>query len=106
MLVAYLRVRNFRFTHVANETSTANKWIGVRNKQNGVSPGFPDFLIIVSNHLCFIELKRQKKSWPTAEQLVWIESLNACGIAGQICKGYEAAKDFIEGMEKKYEKNK
>lgn len=102
-LVAYLRGRNLLFTHVANETGTSNKWIGVRNKQNGVSRGFPDFLIIVNNRLIAVELKRQKKAWPTPEQVAWLRALDACGIAGSVCKGYEAAKNFIEKKERQYE---
>lgn len=103
LLVAYLRIRNFRFTHVANETGTANKWIGVRNKQNGVSPGFPDFLIIVSNRLIAIELKRQRKAWATVAQVDWLDALNTCGIVGRVCKGYDVARLFIEEMEEKYD---
>lgn len=107
LLVAYLRLRNFTFTHVANETGTSNKWIGVRNKQNGVSPGFPDFLIVVNNRLIAIELKRQRKAWPTAEQIAWLAVLNACGIDSRVCKGFEIAKNFIEETEELYgSKNK
>lgn len=105
LLVAYLRVRGFKFTHVANETGTANKWIGVRNKQNGVSPGFPDFLVIIDNHLCVIELKRQKNSRPTSEQLIWLNALESCGIPSRVSKGFEAARDFIEEMEATYGQN-
>lgn len=102
LLVAYLRGRGLKFTHVANETGTSNKWIGVRNKRNGVSPGFPDFLIVIKDKLIAIELKRQKKSWPTSEQLDWLIALESCGIIGRVCKGFEVAKDFIEEMEGNY----
>lgn len=105
LLVAYLRVRGLKFTHVANETGTANKWIGVRNKQNGVSPGFPDFLVIVGGRLIAIELKRQKKAWPSSEQLEWLDALNICGIVGRVCKGYDVARNFIEEMEEQHDKN-
>lgn len=106
LFVAYLRSHGFKFTHVANETGTSNKWIGVRNKQNGVSPGFPDFLIIVRDRLCAVEIKRQKKAWATREQLGWLAALAACGIEGRVCKGYELAKAFIEELEVKYGEDK
>jgi hypothetical protein len=96
LLVAYLRTRNYKFTHVANETGTNAKWIGIRNKQNGVSPGFPDFLIIVGNQLIAIELKRIRYSETSTAQLEWLKALNNCGIPAQICKGYDAAVAFIE----------
>lgn len=99
LLVAYLRIRGFKFTHVANETGTRNKWIGVRNKQNGVSRGFPDFLVIAKERLIAIELKRIKKSVTAPEQTAWLAALNDCGIAARVCKGHQAAIVFIEEME-------
>lgn len=99
-LVAYLRIRGLRFTHVANETGTRSKWIGVRNKQNGVSPGFPDFLIIIGNRLIALELKRQQRSITSKEQIAWIAALNDCSVVARVCKGYVESVKFIEEMER------
>lgn len=97
-LVAYLRIKQFKFTHVANETGSQGKWQGIQNKRNGVSPGFPDFLIIVNNRLIAVELKRIKGSNISPEQREWIESLNACAVPSAICKGYDEAVQFIESL--------
>lgn len=99
LLVAWLRLGGYRFTHVANETSTSNKWVGVRNKQNGVSRGFPDFLIVVGSRLIALELKRTKRFVISPEQVEWIAALNACGVIARVCKGYEESVKFIEEME-------
>jgi len=99
-LVAYLQIKRLKFTHVANETGMSRTkggaWRGVQNKRNGVSPGFPDFLIIVDNQLIAIELKRQKGSKTSPEQIEWHDALNEAGIPTYICKGFDAAREVIE----------
>ena len=49
-LVAYLRLKGYKHTHIANETGAGRnaRFQGIRNKQQGVSKGFPDYLIITS----------------------------------------------------------
>lgn len=98
MLVAYLRVRGYRFHHSANETTggSAGRWQGIRNKRNGTSPGFPDFLIIIGDQLVAVELKRQRGSHTSPEQLEWIEALNDCGVPAKVCNGADAAIEFVE----------
>ena len=103
-LVAYLRVRGYRFTHIANETGIGKnaRFQGIRNKQQGTSKGFPDYLIIVNNRLVAIELKRTKGSVTSKEQKEWIEALNNCGIEATICKGAEEAIKYIEGVKRNW----
>lgn len=101
MLVAYLRIRGFMFTHIANETGSgaSARFQGIRNKQQGVSKGFPDYLVIVRNRLCAVELKRTKRSTVSPAQKVWIDALNACGVPARICRGANEAITFIEQLE-------
>lgn len=98
-LVAYLRLRGLRFTHIANETGSGAgaRFQGIRNKQQGVSKGFPDYLVIVPGRMLAIELKRTKGSKVTPEQLEWLDELEKVGVQGAVCKGAEAAINFIEG---------
>ena len=98
VLVSYLRVKGYKFTHIANETGSGRGAMmqGRRNKQQGVSKGFPDYLIIANNHVLAIELKRTKDSHTTPEQKSWIEALNTVGIPAKVCKGAEAAIQFIK----------
>lgn len=97
-LVAYLRIKGYKFTHIANETGSGRTAMlqGRRNKQQGVSKGFPDYLIIVNNRLIAIELKRTKGSTITQEQKDWLEALQNAGVPARICKGALDAIDFIQ----------
>jgi hypothetical protein len=98
-LVAYLRVRGYKFTHIANESGSSRRDAmirGARMKAQGVSRGFPDYLICVGNGLVAIELKRQKGGSTSAEQKDWLYSLNKAGVRAVVCKGASEAIDFIE----------
>lgn len=103
ILVAYLRVRNLTFTHIANETGYGRhaKLMGIRNKQMGVSKGFPDYLVIVGGRLIAIEMKRVKGSTVSQEQKEWIEELNKAGIVAKICRGADDAIKFVQQFETK-----
>lgn len=98
LLVAYLRVKGYRFTHIANETggSLEARRRAVRMKRQGVSRGFPDYLIIVNDQLIAIELKRQKGSSTSPEQRAWLEALNQAGLPAKVCRGFEDARAFVE----------
>lgn len=101
-LVAYLRIKGYKFTHIANETTRGNqaKWQGIRNKRMGTSSGFPDYLVITRKGLVAIEMKRLKGSIVSEKQKEWITALNACGVPARICKGYIEAIAFIDEVEK------
>lgn len=100
-LVAYLRVKGYRFTHCANETGSGKsaRFQGIRNKQQGVSKGFPDYLVWVNGKMIAIELKRIKGSVTSPEQKDWIAFLQSVGTPAAICKGAEAAIAFINEQE-------
>ena len=97
-LAAYLRVRGYKFTHIANETGSGRgaRFQGIRNKQQGVSPGFPDYIVLVNDNIIFIELKRTKGGVLSQAQKDWIAALEEAGQTVRVCKGAQAAIDFIE----------
>lgn len=102
-LVAYLRVKGYKFSHIANETGSGRgaRFQGIRNKQQGTSKGFPDYCIITkNNNLIFIELKRLKRSVVSPEQIDWLQALEKTGAFASICKGANEAIKFIESVEK------
>lgn len=98
MLVQYLQTRGLKFTHIANETGSSGEAMrrAIRVKRQGVSKGFPDYLVIVKNKLIAIELKRIKGSKIHPEQIEWVRKLNACGVESRIVKGCDAAIAFVE----------
>lgn len=91
-LVAYMRLKGYKFAHIANETghSPEARRRAMRVKQQGVSKGFPDYVVAANGHLYFIELKRVRGARVTPEQQDWIDAINQLGIPGvsaHICKG-------------------
>lgn len=99
-LVAYLRVHNYKFVHIPNETGHSPEAIrrAVRIKREGGSPGFPDYLIIKDGKLVVIELKRIKGSRTSPEQREWLAALAACGLECAIAHGATEAIEFLEGL--------
>jgi hypothetical protein len=101
VLVAYLRTRGLRFTHVANETGHTPEALrrAIRMKQQGTSKGFPDYIILLPKQhaLLAIELKRQRGSNTSIEQADWIMAFcQIDGCEGIIAKGAKDAIEFIE----------
>lgn len=92
-LVAWLREQGWRFTHVANETSS--KAQALANRSMGTSKGFPDFVIFVSGYVVFIEMKRTEGGRASKEQKEWIDFLQKAGHHAEICDGFEEAKKFL-----------
>lgn len=99
--VAYLRVRGYKFTHIANETGSSPeaRRRAVRVKQQGVSKGFPDYIVLVGSQTIAVELKRIKGSAISPEQKEWVAALNDAGTPTRICKGAGAAIEFIEEIQ-------
>src|SRR6266567_715569 len=94
-LMQYMQLRGLKFTHIKNETGMSDKRGKIKNfralmdYQDGVSPGFPDFCIVLPNiGLLFIELKRMKGNEATTAQCAWIDTLNTIpGVQAACCKG-------------------
>lgn len=96
-----LRLNNYTFSHIANESWLPPKVAmlrAIRKKRMWLSPWVPDFMIILKTYrLLFIELKRQKrvlKSWKlwaspsiiSPEQIKWQDELNKIdNVRAEIC---------------------
>ncbi|NQY83391.1 MAG: VRR-NUC domain-containing protein [Alcanivorax sp.] len=71
-----------------------------RMKAEGLRPGFPDLFLPVPAHGFHglaIEMKRQKGSSTSPEQIEWLEWLAGQGYMTALCKGAQAAMDTITG---------
>lgn len=98
VLVEYLKLKNIKHTHINNEMWT-NSWKQkMKAKKEGVSRGFPDYLILLPGKLLFIEMKRVKGGKVSPQQKEWIEELNKIGsnVEAIVCKGADIAIDEIE----------
>ncbi len=102
---------------VPNETFTKSHKQRIKNKKLGVSSGVPDLAVVVptkaiaeryavsrdyealyGNRLVFIEMKRKKGGVTSKNQKKWIKTLNEAGIQTVVCKGCDAAIEFIESI--------
>lgn len=101
-LVAYLRIRGIKFTHIPNETGHSDemKRRAIRMKRQGTSRGFPDYVIALPKvGVLYVELKRIKRSVTSPEQVEWIDVLNECpGTEAMIARGAEQAITYIEKL--------
>lgn len=103
-LMDYLHARGLKFTHIRNETGFSDEqgkiknFRALRDYQLGVSPGVPDFIIVLPTiGLLFIELKRERGGRVSTAQRSWIEALNTVpGVQAEACEGAAAAIAFIE----------
>lgn len=109
---------------VPNETYTKSHKQRIKNKKLGVSSGVPDLAVVVPNtgtrrvyvetldsddsadydqpisRLVFIEMKRKKGGTTSANQKKWIKTLNEAGVQTVVCKGCDAAIEFIKSITK------
>lgn len=93
--------------HIPNE-GKRSQWTGARMRSEGLKSGVPDLCLPVARsgyHGLYIELKAGKNK-PTANQLVWLEALEAQGYKTAVCYGWEAAKTVIEAYLKSGEEKK
>lgn len=103
----YMQARHLKFTHVRNETGRPESsgkirnWRAIFDFQDGVSPGFPDFVIVLPGvGLLIVELKRERGGVVSPAQAEWVEALNSCpGVAAHVCRG---SGDFIKTLESYY----
>lgn len=98
--VQWLELKGLKFTHLAQETYTANWGTKMKNKREGVRPGVPDYLIVLPDKgLAFVEMKRKKHSVVSDAQKGWIDALNSLpGVEARVCKGADSAIAFIEEL--------
>lgn len=103
ILMEYCQLKNYRFHHSKNETGRPNasgkvrNWKAVWDKRDGVSPGFPDYVIVTKTGVYFIELKRVRGSSTSEDQKLWINDLVSAGANAKICHGASEAIRFIDG---------
>ena len=100
-LVAWLRIHNITFSHIPGETggTLEAKRRAIRMKRQGYSKGFPDYVILIGGHMVFVELKRQRRSVTSPEQLAWIEAINAIdNCQAFIAKGANAVITILEAL--------
>lgn len=103
--VEWLEVNGYKFSAIPNATWTSFSQ-QKKNKAEGVRPGLPDLLVIVKNHLVWIEMKRSDlkpkrggKGGLSKHQIGWIEALNGCAnCQAYVCYGYTEAVNTVQSL--------
>lgn len=101
-VIDYCKYAGIEIIHIPNEGKRSAVY-GAKLRRLGLRKGFPDLFIPKARkglHGLFIELKRDRHSHPTKEQLEWIMKLNAAGYCATVCYGAEAAIKEIENYMK------
>lgn len=72
------------------------QWEARRAKQEGLATGFPDLLCIwPGGGIAFVEMKRAKGGTVSENQREWIERLQGYGFPAAVCRGADAAMEFL-----------
>jgi len=98
VLAQYLRLSSIQFAHIPNNTWTQSIKQKVKNKNMGVSPGVPDYMIVLPRCLLFIEMKRKKGGTVSEAQKEWIHNLNSISptVIAVVCHGADEAIQTVE----------
>lgn len=88
------------YTHIPNSTYTPSWGQKVKNKQMGLRPGFPDYIIIAgdpgSTQAFCIEMKIDKGGVLSPEQKIWIRDLTNANIPAYVAHGFDEAKEIVD----------
>lgn len=83
--------------HIPNE-GKRSRITGARLKAEGLKTGVPDICLPIPRnglHGLYIELKRERGSRVTPDQLKWIEELARQGYQAAVCLGADEAMELI-----------
>ena len=104
----WLKKNGYRFTKSPNETFTKSWNQKRKNKSEGVSPGFPDYTIILKRKsLLFIEMKKERGkkggmngSVISDEQVEWVNALDDVpNVSACFAHGNKEAVEIVKRFE-------
>ncbi len=109
-VVKYLKMRYPKAKYCASLGGIRTSYKqAVKAKATGYVKGFPDLQICVPMergtptdegggvyHGLFLEIKKDKKSYPTKEQKEWIAYLNEQGYCARVTKGLDESIEVID----------
>lgn len=85
------------FSAVPNNTFTKSWAQKIKQRKEGVRQGVPDILIVTPEKVLFLEMKRLMGGTVSPEQKLWNHHTNHKKTISAICKGFNEAKEFIDG---------
>lgn len=93
VVAQFCKYQHIPFVHIPNEGLRSER-MGALLKEMGMQKGFPDIHIPQAKsgyYAMYIELKRDRLSHPTKEQLKWIAYLNKNGYYAVVAYGADEA---------------
>ena len=111
-VVRYLQIKYPKVRYCASLGGIRTSYKqAVKAKATGYVKGFPDLQICMpvdrggvhnkGYYGLFLEIKKDKRSYPTKEQKQWIEYLNSVGYYATVTKGFDESvqviKDYFNG---------
>ena len=94
----WLDYQNMKYTHIVGEGNFPVQY-HMKLQRVGFHKGVPDYMILVPNGICFVEMKRKRGGRIYPEQKEWVEALNKIeGVEAAICKGADEAIAFVSGI--------
>lgn len=97
---AALKWPELELMHAIPNGGKRDRVTAAKLKAEGVKPGIPDIFLPVPRggfHGLYIEMKRTRNGRPSEAQRDMIPKLRAQGYRVELCKGFNAAADVIEG---------
>lgn len=104
LIISWCRINSRKYPglnnifHCPNESKRSIRY-GAELKRMGMSAGFPDIGLLVTNKQyagLFIELKADKTKRLSKEQKEWLEKLNRFGYKAVRCNGADEAIEVIK----------
>lgn len=85
------------FTHIKNESyGPKQKWKRIADMHMGLRRGVPDYMVVTTKGIMFIEMKRRKGGVLSPKQKEWLKHLNEYGKVPAVeCKGFPEAKNAL-----------
>lgn len=84
------------YTHIPNETYTKSWGVKIKNKKQGVRKGFPDYVVVLTDKVIFLEMKKAKGGVVSKEQKQWLDALSSLGHIAVACRGFDDAREVLE----------
>lgn len=108
-VVRFCEDKSLKFTAIPNATYTPHMSVKMRNYREGVRPGFPDLIILITpqqaedgqGHMLCVEMKRFKGGVVSEVQKAWAIALNGLespNIEAVVAHGADEAKEYITGF--------
>lgn len=70
----------------------------IKQKREGLRPGFPDLVIVFKNTVLFLEMKRKKGGVVSKDQWAFLTELADKNTKTAVAKGFDEAKALIDSI--------